>query len=258
MVAGRGRRFRPQSRRYKLVSLNVNGMEAKDGTITAAKGSAIIESIAQQLRARRKDAPVAFALQETWMTSPTGQHCWEKEHIGCLFIYSGESTRPALGRQGRGVALVLGPKLQRAWRASGSRILSSGPRHLVIDFRLHGKKWVLGSAYGPSGDTPADQVERDDLFTTLGSAVGGAAERKVLLIGVDANVSVGPDTSSAEVSFDNKASWRAYQKPCGKFGLKRGKLQKRDAFLGLLRSQGWCLANTFFPGPSQSKHPIRS
>ena len=168
MVAGHcGRRFRPQSRRYKLVSLNVNGMEAKDGTMTAAKGSAIIESIAQQLRARRKDAPVAFALQETWMTSPTGQHYWEKEHIGCLFIYSGESTRPALGRQGRGVALVLGPQLQRAWRASGSRVLSSGPRHLVIDFRLHGKKWVLGSAYGPSGDTPADQVERDDLFTIL-------------------------------------------------------------------------------------------
>ena len=43
---------------------------------------------------------------------------------------------------------------------------------------------MFGSAYGPSGDTPADQVERDDLFTTLGSAVGGAAERKVLLIGV--------------------------------------------------------------------------
>ena len=60
-----GRRFRPQSRRCKLVSLNVSGMEAKEGTATAAKGSAIVESTAQQLRSRRKEAPVAFALQET-------------------------------------------------------------------------------------------------------------------------------------------------------------------------------------------------
>ena len=47
------------------LSLNVSGMEAKEGTATAAKGSAIVESIAQQLRSRRKEAPVAFALQET-------------------------------------------------------------------------------------------------------------------------------------------------------------------------------------------------
>ena len=115
---------------------------------------------------------------------------------------------------------------------------------------------MLGSAYGPSGDTPADQVERENLFATLGSAVGGAADNKVLLIGIDANVSVGPDASSAAVSFDDKRSWRAYRKPCGKFGLKRGKKLKRDTFLGFLRSQEWCLANTFFPGPSASVEPL--
>ena len=190
------------------------------------------------------------------MTAPEGKDYWEKEHIGCLFIYSGEKTAPALGRQGRGVALVLGPQMGRAFRASGSKVVSSGPRHLLIEFRLHGKRWVLGSAYGPSGDTPADQVERENLFATLGSAVGGAADNKVLLIGIDANVSVGPDASSAAVSFDDKRSWRAYRKPCGKFGLKRGKKLKRDTFLGFLRSQEWCLANTFFPGPSASVEPL--
>jgi len=45
--------------------VNVDGLEAKEGTATAAIGSAIVESIAQQLRSRRKEAPVAFALQET-------------------------------------------------------------------------------------------------------------------------------------------------------------------------------------------------
>ena len=63
------------------------------------------------------------------MTALNGEIYWEKGHIGCLFIYFGESTRPALGRQGRGVALILGPHLQRAWRASGSRVASSGPCH---------------------------------------------------------------------------------------------------------------------------------
>ena len=74
------KRFRPQARKYKLVSVNVQGMEAKQGTATAAKGSAIIEAVAQQLRSRSKDAPVAYALQETWMTAPPGKAWWVKEH----------------------------------------------------------------------------------------------------------------------------------------------------------------------------------
>ena len=78
------------------------------------------------------------SLQETWMTAPEGKDYWEKEHIGCLFIYSGEKTMPALGRQGRGVALVLGPQMGRAWRASGSQVISSGPRHLLIDNSICG------------------------------------------------------------------------------------------------------------------------
>ena len=77
------------------------------------------------------------------MTATEGKDYWEKEHIECLFIYSGEKTAPALGRQGRGVALVLGPQMGRAFRASGSKVVSSGPRHLLIEFRLHGKRWVL-------------------------------------------------------------------------------------------------------------------
>ena len=89
--------------------VNVNGLEAKEGTATAAKGSAIMETIAQQLRSTERDAPAAYALQETWMTAPEGEDYWEKEHIGCLFVYS-EKTMPALGRQGRGVALALGRK----------------------------------------------------------------------------------------------------------------------------------------------------
>ena len=117
--------------------VNVNGLEAKEGTATAAKGSAIMETIAQQLRSTERDAPAAYALQETWMTAPEGKDYWEKEHIGCLFVYS-EKTMPALGRQGRGVALVLGPQMGRIWRASGSQVISSGPRHLLIDDSICG------------------------------------------------------------------------------------------------------------------------
>ena len=57
-----------------------------------------METIAQQLRSTERDAPVAYALQETWMTAPEGEDYWEKEHIGCLFVYL-EKTMPALGRQ---------------------------------------------------------------------------------------------------------------------------------------------------------------
>ena len=140
------RRFRPQSRKYELITLNVNGLEAKEGTATAATGSAIIETIAQQLRSTKRDGPVAYALQETWMTAPDGKDYREKEHIECIFIYSGEKTMPALGRQGRSVALVLGPQMGRAWGASGSQVISSGPRHLLIEFRLHGvvpTEWLV-------------------------------------------------------------------------------------------------------------------
>ena len=195
MVAARpATRFGPQARKYKLVSMNVQGMEGKRGSATAAKGSAIIETIAQQLRSRAKDAPVAYALQETWMTAPPGKVWWMKEHIGCLFLYSGETTMPAMGRQGRGVALVLGPQMAKAWRASGGTVLSCGPRHLLIEFRLHGRQWILGSVYGPDGDSKAAQASRELLFATLGGAVGGTADKRVLLIGIDANISVGPGT----------------------------------------------------------------
>ena len=105
--------------------------------------------------------------------------------------------RPAMGRQGRGVALVLGPQMAKAWRASGGTVLSCGPRHLLIEFRLHGRQWILGSVYGPDGDSKAAQASRELLFATLGGAVGGTADKRVLLIGIDANISVGPDVSSA-------------------------------------------------------------
>ena len=92
------------------------------------------------------------------MTAPNGENYWEKEHIGCLFIYSGEKTRPALGRQGRGVALVLGPQMKRAWRASGSQIKSSGPRHLLIESNVNRLEVKEGTATAARGSAIIETI----------------------------------------------------------------------------------------------------
>ena len=218
-----------------LVSMNIRGLDNEDVKLAEVVG---------MLTSGESTAPLAFALQETWHTetSPCG---WSMvTRTGCTVIKTGEAWRPQRGRQRNGVALVLGPAASKAWRALPAdkrKPIFSGPRHLAIELTLGGRTWRLGSAYAPDSSKP--DLEYLEFLAQLGGYAKGGDPRKLLLVGMDGNASVGR-SSRRQVNAQLPLGGAGRQ-PIGGCGFKR--LNKRgEMLLNFLADGDLCLANTFF------------
>ena len=180
------RRFRPAATTYTVVSLNVNGLTPEK-----------LVTVLGYLKSRKPGAPMAFVLQETHDTIPSGSLVEWKG--GCVIIRAAEKVKPVGIRQSRGVAIVLGPVASRAWRDSKGVVLSHDPRHVLASFRMHGRRWALASAYAPDGTGSMEVQERQRLIGVLSRAFEALPKKVILLCGADLNASVGTASSRARI-----------------------------------------------------------
>ena len=160
--------------------------------------------ISQNLRGLKSDARLeelflalklrdifAVCVQETWRH---GQQTLE--HGECLLILSGLPENQMRSNRGeQGVGIVLSPQAVSAWE-EGGKILHDDFGGRMIAIRLivnDAKKRSVGlflvSAYAPVGN--ADQSEWDAYFDLLNVCVARKHKDDILLIGTDANSSLG-------------------------------------------------------------------
>ena len=137
----------------------------------------------------------AACLQETWIA---GESVSENDKF--LLVQRGIGVQEAKAREGKrghvpgGVAIVLSPEAVEAWKKAGSEIISFGERIVAVkllfyDLKKKPVRVFLVSAYSPVGC--AAEVVRDQYFADLERCVRACKGDHVLVIGTDANASMG-------------------------------------------------------------------
>ena len=176
-----------------------------------------------------------------WMGQETGRLCPEgvdfQESRGCVTIHAGSRTRRHGSKARAGVMLALSPIATLCWKRSG-RLISYSPRHVAVELTVHGRKVVLASAYAPvSSEAFALRSAFYDLLDSFSTRAN-----TILLLGIDANASVGCGTTHRRSSALNN---RHLPDAVGPWNLPHVNSAGRD-FLEFLTSRNLCLANTFF------------
>ena len=177
----------------------------------------------------REKTITAMCLYETWRV---GDH--QLDLHGCAFLLHGLATR-SCHRGSQGVGIALDPTGREAWEKAGCVVKHFGSRVMAarlefVDDRGRPLRVWLVAAYAPVGAAP--RAERLAYLDDLQGAIAAAASDDVLLVGTDANASMGVRLGSTD-------------KVRGPYGEKHVNDAGRDmsAFLG---RQGLCLPTTFF------------
>ena len=132
-----------------------------------------------------------LCVQETWRS---GRKCLENE--GSMLLLSGlEENEMRTNRGEQGVGIALSPEAVEAWERAG-KVLHDDLGGRLIAVRLlvkdHCEKEVgvfLVSAYCPVGNAKHELWE--DFFERLRSCISRKETSDILLIGIDANSSLG-------------------------------------------------------------------
>ena len=97
-------------------------------------------------------------------------------------------------RGSQGVGILLSPAATAAWTEAGTQVHSFGPRIVSTCLRVKDNKarpltiYVV-SAYAPLASAP--KAERDRYFSDLQACVDKCGRREVLVMGTDANATLG-------------------------------------------------------------------
>lgn len=164
------------SGRLKLLSQNVRGLSDAHDTK--------LRVIMQRMIAQRVDVAV---LQETWIFNSKVEQIEGPDDELFTLIRHGEPKRK--GRARGGVAILLSPNAAQVW--------DQQPRPFGIDHRLLAIRLVpdgalpvtVGCGYAPTSSHPA--AERDRFHDDIQQLESSTPASDLLLIGMDANASVG-------------------------------------------------------------------
>ena len=196
-------------------SLNVRGMNDDK-----------LEMVVERLREK---AVTAMCLYETWRE---GDH--QLDLHGCAILLHGLETRTC-SRGSQGVGVALDPAGRAAWEKAGCVVKHYGSRVMAVrlefmDDRGRPLRVWLVAAYAPVGAAP--RAERLAYLDDLARAVAAAEGGEVLLVGTDANASMGVRGGSTD-------------KVRGPRGEKYVNDAGRD-MLSFLGRHELCLPTTFF------------
>ena len=168
-----------------MLSQNVRGM----------KNDTRIDILLNVMKERNA---IAMCVQETWRN---GNELLE--HGSFKIISNGLDNNVQLGKRGsQGVAIVLNPDGEAAWKAGGYvKHTNFGARVVAIRLLLneHQKRDVgvfLVSAYAPVGNASDDELEL--FFDQLTSCISKKQQNDILLIGSDTNSSMGTSSEKED------------------------------------------------------------
>jgi hypothetical protein len=184
----------------------------------------------------KKSRAWAATLQETWKTKDNIE-----QHGRYMFINHGPPEK-LCKRGSLGVSIVLSKSAQTAWEKAGSQTMYFGLRIIAVRLKIEPLKGkvvdiFLVSAYAP--DSGKSQIEKDSYLAQLQTCIDTCKSHELLVIGTDANASVGIRSQQDDRFSGDRDNVRG---PFGKvYENKAG--QELRCFLGI---NELCLPNTFF------------
>mmetsp|Transcript_37802 Transcript_37802/g.100439 ORF Transcript_37802/g.100439 Transcript_37802/m.100439 type:complete len:358 (-) Transcript_37802:868-1941(-) len=134
----------------------------------------------------------AVAVQETWRKGQLSV-----ENHGFVMLCNGVTSGACRG----GVSIVMSPQAVEAWIAAGSSVMYFGPRIIAVKFKLldcKNRKMAVRfvSAYAPV--STSGQKVRNEYLDELQKCIISCSDEEVLIIGTDANASMGTRTSATD------------------------------------------------------------
>jgi exonuclease III len=180
----------------------------------------------------------AASLQETWIVGDK-----VLEHDRYTIINHGPPVK-LCSRGSLGVAIALDPSAKKAWESAGCTVLYFGIRIIAVRLKVtsfKGKKKeadiYLVSAYAP--DSGKSRQEHDEYNAHLQRCFDSCGDDEVLIMGTDANASVGARSKHDDVRAPDRDRVR------GHFGSSYTNKAGKELH-SLLGINGMCLPSTFF------------
>jgi hypothetical protein len=187
------------------------------------------------------------AVHDRGLYAVMGQETWREgeeilEHSGGYgsLICSGLPTQN--GRGSRGVSIALGPQAVLGWAKAGKKVFSGyggrilGLRTLAADSKGRSIGLHLVSAYAPIGAAPPEVW--DEFLSDLADCMSKKQVGDVLVVGIDANSSIGVSQPSDEDDFDSFS-------PVGRFGVRHSNVAG-ERFYTFLAQYRLAAISTFF------------
>jgi exonuclease III len=197
------------------------------------------EEFIQRIKAERV---WAACVQETWRV---GSERWQNQ--GITFLHRGLATRRPGRRAVQGVAIVLSAAARDAWISAGSKVCFFGKRIIATSLQIvdpAGRPFLiyLVSAYAPDSSKP--QRDHDEYEENLECCVASCPKTAVLIIGSDANASIGVRSRHDQQKDD---------RVCGPFGIDKTNAagQRLRGFMG---RHELCATTTFFRRSPRGRH----
>lgn len=201
----------------------------------------------------RKHNIFAYCLQETWVSGSEDLRC-----LGSVILQHGLS-QPVCARGSQGVAIVLSPEAEEARQRAGGLKFTFGPRIVatrltLLDANKKEVKIFLVSSYAPNFKTNlTSDAELQQYYQQLDECVNFCKSDEVLIIGTDANASIGVRTDDIGFTFDGQV---LNDRVTGKYGnphMNQAGLELRK----FCACNQLCAPSTFFQKPHYDtwQHP---